>query len=594
MKFLRGFLSFIAFLLCIVLLATTIVTMLVADVRVITSKDNLKTIINQMITGSLSSRNNAASLAAGGVIFWEEESEENTELMDTLIESVYEMLSQQFGNDVPFTQDEVEEFVKESTLPDFISDKAADIINDIYNGELTTTITGEEIKELIEDNKALIEDTLDIKVSNEMVDMVTDWVEKNDVTEKVQEQISQIVGLPAAPETPETPVIPNPGVTVKPIPVPDDDEKQEEGGIVGDVTAAVTNIKELIAAIKNGEKVALPTVLNILRTVTTKNMLIACIGVCLVLVLLIFLCKLDRWYAALRNCGTVFLLAGIILLLPVGAALLLPELSSLLPDIAGNKATVALIQLVLNMTVTVSGSVALGGLACIIVGSLSGSAVRRKARKKQEAALAAAAYNAYAPVPDYFSNAVRGHAAAAPVAAPAAQPAPVVQPTPVPVAPVTSRCRVCGAELSADSLFCVVCGSSVAQTAEEAAAAPISNRCKVCGAELAEGDLFCCACGSSVEPAAEEVAAEPTGSRCKVCGAKLLEGSLFCMACGSPVEQTAEETAEEATEEAVEETAEETVEEAVEVPAEETAEEAVEAPAEETAEEAPSEESAEI
>lgn len=402
MKFLRGFLSFIAFLLCIVLFVASVATMLVADVRVITSKDNLKTIINQYITGSLEVPTSGANLAGSKVIlFAEEKEEEENELMNKLIGSVYDMLSQQLGGEVPFTEEQVSEFVKDSTLPEFISEKAADIINDIYNGEMTTTITGEEIKELIEENKPLIEETLDIKITDDIVESVTEMVEKADVATKVQDAVSEMIGIPVTPDT-DTPD--NPGETqapgeegstgsVKPGLKPSVGQHESEGGIVGDVSAAINNITDLIHAIQNKEKVSLPVVLSTLRTVTTKNVLFACIGVCVILMLLIFLCKLNRWYAALRNCGAVYLLAGILMLLPVGAA-------HLLPIFIGSNPMIPLIQLVANMTLYVSGGVTLGGLLFIIVGSLSGSAVRRKARKKAEQeARAAAEQKKYVAVP---------------------------------------------------------------------------------------------------------------------------------------------------------------------------------------------------
>lgn len=402
MKFLRGFLSFIAFLLCIVLFISSLATMLVADVRVITTRDNLKTIINQFILGSMSAEPGTAGLAIGNpVLRAEEDEEDSSALMNALVKNVYEMLAQQYGDEVPFTQEEVSDFVKESTLPEFISEKAADIITEIYTGELTTTITAEEVKELLEENKTLIEDTLKIEVSTEMVETVADWVERSDVTTKVQQQISQIVGGSLSTDTePATSapgdVSPDDGASSsgKPSLGVTDTGKTPASGVVGDVTAAVANIQELIAAIKNGEKLNLPIALNVLRSVTTKNVLFACIGTCLVLMLLIFLCKLNRWYAALRNCGVVYLLAGITLLLPVGFAHLLP---TLMPG----QTAVPLIQLVVNMTVQVSGAVAIGGLVMTVMGSICGSIVRRRNRK-QATLVATEPVDVYVPVSSYI------------------------------------------------------------------------------------------------------------------------------------------------------------------------------------------------
>ena len=60
-------------------------------------------------------------------------------------------------------------------------------------------------------------------------------------------------------------------------------------------------------------------------------------------------------------------------------------------------------------------------------------------------------------------------------------------------------CGNCGAEISADSLFCPKCGAKKGVPETEAQETSNYRTCPKCGAQLEEGAAFCGACGEPVE-----------------------------------------------------------------------------------------------
>ena len=63
------------------------------------------------------------------------------------------------------------------------------------------------------------------------------------------------------------------------------------------------------------------------------------------------------------------------------------------------------------------------------------------------------------------------------------------------------RCANCGAEISAGSKFCMICGTAV-QTAPSPVPEPVEEpkrQCPECGAPYGESDLFCMSCGHKLK-----------------------------------------------------------------------------------------------
>ena len=136
----RVLLGFLSVILCILLFLSTLVTIIVADVRLVTSKDGLQTIITQALFPTPAPVRPIGALAAGVPVL-SPVSGTGNEAQGAIVDAIYGMLSEQFGEELPISQEQVEQFLSDSTLPEFVSEKVAGIVNDIYTGKSTTTIT---------------------------------------------------------------------------------------------------------------------------------------------------------------------------------------------------------------------------------------------------------------------------------------------------------------------------------------------------------------------------------------------------------------------------------------------------------------------
>lgn len=95
--------------------------------------------------------------------------------------------------------------------------------------------------------------------------------------------------------------------------------------------------------------------------------------------------------------------------------------------------------------------------------------------------------------------------AAAPVAAPLQAPQDIV------------KCAKCGADLPANSKFCLECGEKVVLLGEN------EMICPACGAKTPKGK-FCIECGA------------PLVNKCPNCGAEVPTGGKFCLECGTKLQ----------------------------------------------------------
>ena len=110
-------------------------------------------------------------------------------------------------------------------------------------------------------------------------------------------------------------------------------------------------------------------------------------------------------------------------------------------------------------------------------------------------------------------------------------------------------CPNCGAQISANSGFCNVCGSKIEKQVSPAPQPGAGKICPKCQKTVEADALFCTFCGNQFEaqpaaPAYEEPAApayeevhipEVTVPTCVKCGAVLEEGQKFCTVCGTKV-----------------------------------------------------------
>lgn len=392
----RVLLGFISVILCIVLFLCSVVTILVADLSLLTSKGGLQKLIQDVLFSTSAPARPGfapAGILPGRVPVRLTTPEEdmmagidfgNIDLSGiisgdgssgAIADAIFGILEEQFPEqEIPITKEDVTNFVEESTITEFISDKVSGIVVDVINGEVTTTITKEEVMDLLEENKELIEDTFQTEIPDEVIESVGTMVEESKITETIQQSVAEIVGVeitPTAPSVPGTPDAENPGNTIgstttnnkKPIFRPGDLE------VLEDVTTG--NVSDM------GIKEALALV----RIITSPTVLIGCVAICLLISALLFLTNWGRPNAALRCSGIPYFIAGLLFLLPSAVAQFAPSIFAGM-GIIGNA-----IRQVLALAGTISLGVTVFGLVLIIGGAIWGSALK----KKRIAAAAAAA-----------------------------------------------------------------------------------------------------------------------------------------------------------------------------------------------------------
>lgn len=395
----RILLGFLSVLLCVLLFVSTVVTIVVADFRVVTSKDGLKTIITQaLFPTSAPVRLPVGGLAAGRpVVFLDEvnvgdqqipEDMMNgmgdmldglvggtgSESQSALIDAIHSLVSGAVGEDVEISKEQVENFVKNSTVSDFVTDKVAGVVSDLVAGESTTTLTKEEVVTLLEENAAVIEQEMGIVISTEEIQTIGNWVEESKVIETVQQEVAVITGMAPPPSSGNSG---NNGSGEGEGDTGNLGGSHQSGAIVG----MAPDGKDVISAVTSGKDVTTLTVAEILavvRTVTSVTALLCCIGVCAVLIGLLFLTHWGRPFAAIRSAGIPVMIAGMVISIPGILAMAVPSLFT--------GVVMVVIRQVLTLTGYVSIGVAVFGLVLIVVGAVLNSMMKKRAKAKLTAA----------------------------------------------------------------------------------------------------------------------------------------------------------------------------------------------------------------
>lgn len=338
-------LHILSVLLCIVLFASTLVTMLVADVKVATNKDNLHRVINSTLSAPHSQPLGPITAAVGDDL---SAANSGGDLSGQIVEFAYDMLQEQSGGELPFTIDEVKSFVEESTIKDFIAEKSASIISDIYTGENTTDITSDEIQQLLTENKDLIQEYFKVELDDESIQTVAQSISEMPAMQQIREEgiANMLTGGTSSEDT-----------------------RADEG--VGTTTGTSSSN-------------SMADMLDMVRTYTSDTVLLACIGVCAVLVALLFLCAWSKPYSAMFYSGSTFTLAGLVFLVPTLIAWL--AVDTWMNLFSGIPMVGPLSRMILMLTGGVCGCVFGLGVLLIVGGIVVKSLIRRKKAAKAAAA----------------------------------------------------------------------------------------------------------------------------------------------------------------------------------------------------------------
>ena len=253
----------LGFILFVAILATT----LIIDIRVGTSENTINEVVHALLSSPEHVRVKAPVAAGQGglriaprpgrtyqMVRREEPDDVAEDLTTQLIGMLYEELGNQIGEEMPVSLEEFTSLINESTAKDYIADKTAGLITDYFNDEITTTFKAEEILALIEENKELIETIVGEPLPEDVAQQVANVFVENTIVQKVEAE-----GLKGFMEMMS--------------------EMEGENGNSG------PNWLDI-----------LDTVVTALRTVSTTNNLVLCIGICVVLMAAIFFINIRQCY----------------------------------------------------------------------------------------------------------------------------------------------------------------------------------------------------------------------------------------------------------------------------------------------------------
>ncbi len=233
---LRMLLQFLSFVLSIVLFATLIAGVLVADLRQLTSAGGIKKLVNALLvpTASAPASVKPAPVEAdrmhmnldeepvpsipGGLEVDEDGNisiggDSSINLGDipediltggggeanvmNLVDWIYDTIDESNENPMQYSKEEMREFIQESTVADYVSEKLAGFAEDIINGTENTKITADELVDLLKENESLMEEKLNMKLSKdqwkELEKTMDDVVEKSEVNETIRDTVYEAV-----------------------------------------------------------------------------------------------------------------------------------------------------------------------------------------------------------------------------------------------------------------------------------------------------------------------------------------------------------------------------------------------------------------
>lgn len=222
-------------ILCVSLLATALLT----DIRLLTSSGGIESILQHVLSsgqdapppttdaGMHSSRltllsstesssddytidENGNIIGPDGSILGnvnDPENQQGTQIpadiltsSDALTDYLYALAQQMLGEDIPVTAEQLQTFIEESTITEFVAEKASSLVDDVLSGTEVTTITAEDIMALVEENQQLIEETFQVELTDEMKQEISLSVKEalgdEDLAEQLRSEVSETMQEP--------------------------------------------------------------------------------------------------------------------------------------------------------------------------------------------------------------------------------------------------------------------------------------------------------------------------------------------------------------------------------------------------------------
>ena len=347
--------ALLAIILCVAIFAVSLAGVLILNIRTVVSRDGITNIVNQLVAGPSSVSPMRPALAAGtGRVYLDEYESGESDMSNLLVDWAYDLIQETFGDEVELTKEQVKTFVQESTAKDFVADKAAGLVEDFYNEKSDTTITVEEIVQLMEENKEIIEEQFGVVIDQEAVEQMNVKLEESGILKPIEEK-----GLMTYIE--ETLV----------------EEPSIDGAVGGDSStgnsstgnSGANNMKESLTKAKE--------IMNIVRQVTSYKAVAVLAAVFVLLLVALFFVTGRSFPATLSQTGSMVLLTGVIFGVPTILCKAAPALvNSLLGKDLGN-----LVGLVLNAAASVNFTVLGVGFGLIVAAIVVKIVKSAKAKK---------------------------------------------------------------------------------------------------------------------------------------------------------------------------------------------------------------------
>ena len=304
----RFLMQFLSLILCLVMIVSLLGCVVVMDARRLTTGNGLKVIIDGVMFGGKNSsaaveqlppaapqiQDGYGVVSLGNTTLYMEEvvvdpdDLSGMESMDELLDWLYEELLDSV-DDVDFSKSQFKDFVNESTVGDFLSDKMAGFAEDVLHGTTNTQITTDEVMNLLEENERLLKKDLGVELTAK---------DKQELRKNLEEEI-------------------------------------EEKDLVNTLRETVS--EEVNNALAESAGIDLATMQSYVRTLNSNGVLFVMLGLILLLMGLLLLTNFYNLGAGLTWSASAGLFVGLIMSLPL--LLIDPIMSAVLPG--GNDAVVS-------------------------------------------------------------------------------------------------------------------------------------------------------------------------------------------------------------------------------------------------------------
>lgn len=371
----RFLLGLITFLLCVALFVTTVAGILVSNVvQILSSQENLENLLRQVLFVDMqhpvSTRNaplgNAPALrqlpvktlAPADIRFSEQQT------ATSMVEWIYDALAEDFGDELQVDLETVKEFVERSTLDDFLVEKGAALLNDVYTGESTVTLGADEIKAKIEENADLIEEYFGVPVDMQVVTDVTNIIEENEYVERIEEE--GIVNIILNPQG------------------------SSSGG-------ADSNLDGM----ENPDSIdtqQIQQTIDTARMVLSAQTILICVGAILLLLVLILVVNIKQIWVGLNKAGITLMLAALPFVALTIAVWAIPV--GLSTELGVPAMAEVVVREIININSVICFGVFAFGLVLLIAGIVTYCIVRSKRKKAAQLAALEEAVIEEAPLPE--------------------------------------------------------------------------------------------------------------------------------------------------------------------------------------------------